>query len=120
MSKVFFTESHEWIEVLDSNKARIGITAFAADELGDIVHIELPEVDDEFDAGEEFATVESVKSFSEVYLPFAAKVVAVNEDLEDEPELVNEDAQGKGWFAEVETEEEIDTDALLVEEPSDD
>ncbi len=120
MSKVFFTESHEWIEILDGNKARIGISEYAAEELGDIVHIELPEVDDEFDADEEFGTVESVKSFSEVYLPFAAKVVAVNEDLEDEPEIVNEDAQGKGWFIEVEAEESIDTSDLLTEDPTDD
>lgn len=120
MSKVFYTESHEWIEILEDNRARIGISEYAAEELGDIVHIELPEVDDEFDAEEEFATVESVKSFSEVYLPFAAKVVAVNEDLEDEPELVNEDAQGKGWFVEVEAEEEIDTSDLLTEDNTDD
>lgn len=120
MSKVFYTESHEWIEILDSNKARIGISEYAAGELGDIVHIELPEVDDEFDAEEEFATVESVKSFSEVYLPFAAKVVAVNEELEDEPELVNEDAQGKGWFVEVEAEEEIDTSNFLTEDNTED
>lgn len=73
-----------------------------------------------FGAEEEFATVESVKSFSEVYLPFAAKVAAVNEDLEDEPELVNEDAQGKGWFVEVEAEEEIDTSDLLTEDNTDD
>src|SRR5699024_2751241 len=109
MSKVFYTESHEWIEILDDNKARVGISEYAAEELGDIVHIELPEVDDEFDADEEFGTVESVKSFSEVYLPFAAKVVAVNEDSE-----------GKGWFIEVETEEAIDTSDLLTEDPTDD
>lgn len=120
MSKVFYTESHEWIEILDDNKARVGISEYAAEELGDIVHIELPEVGDEFDADEEFGTVESVKSFSEVYLPFAAKVVAVNEDLEDEPEIVNDDAQGKGWFIEVEAEEAIDTSDLLTEDPTDD
>ncbi|MCR8969475.1 glycine cleavage system protein GcvH [Facklamia sp. 7083-14-GEN3] len=118
MSQVFFTEEHEFIEILAANKARVGITAFAAEQLGDIVHVELPEVDDEFDAEEEIATVESVKSVSEVYAPFAGKVVAVNEELEDAPELVNEDAQGKGWFFEIETEEDIDTSEFLTEEPA--
>ncbi|MGX7109234.1 glycine cleavage system protein GcvH [Facklamia miroungae] len=118
MSQVFFTEEHEFIEILAPNKARIGITAFAAEQLGDIVHVELPEVDDEFDAEEEIVTVESVKSVSEVYAPFAGKVVAINEELEDAPETVNEDAQGKGWFFEIETEEDIDTSAFLTEEPA--
>ncbi|MGF3067106.1 glycine cleavage system protein GcvH [Facklamia sp. P12945] len=118
MSQVFFTEEHEFIEILAPNKARVGITAFAAEQLGDIVHVELPEVDDEFDAEEEIATVESVKSVSEVYAPFAGKVVAVNEELEDAPESVNEDAQGKGWFFEIETEEDIDTSEFLTEEPA--
>lgn len=118
MSQVFFTEEHEFVEILAPNRARIGITAFAAEQLGDIVHVELPEVDDEFDAEEEVVTVESVKSVSEVYAPFAGKIVAVNEELEDAPETVNEDAQGKGWFFEIETEEDIDTSALLTEEPA--
>lgn len=117
MAKVVYTESHEWIEILDTNKARLGISEFAASELGDIVHVELPEVGEEFDAEDDVATVESVKSFSEVYLPFAGKITAVNEELEDEPELVNEDAQGKGWFLEVETEEPIDESAFLAEDP---
>lgn len=118
MAEVFYTEDHEWIEILAPNKARIGITAFAADQLGDIVHIELPEVDDELDAEEEIATVESVKSVSEVYAPFAGKIVAVNEDLEDAPETVNEDAAGKGWFIELEAEEDIDTSDFLTEAPT--
>ncbi|EHR37831.1 glycine cleavage system protein GcvH [Facklamia languida] len=118
MSQVFFTEEHDFVEILAPNRARIGLTAFAAEQLGDIVHVELPEVDDEFDAEEEIATVESVKSVSEVELPFGGKIVAINEDLEDTPELVNEDPQGKGWFFEIETEEDIDTAALLAEEPA--
>lgn len=118
MSQVFFTEDHEFIEILAANKARMGITAFAAEQLGDIVHVELPEVDDEFDAEEEVVTVESVKSVSEVYAPFAGKIVAINEELEDAPELVNEDSQGKGWFFEIEAEGDIDTSAFLSEEPA--
>lgn len=116
MANVFYTEDHEWIEILAPNKARIGITNFAAEQLGDIVFVELPEVDDEIEAEEGLATVESVKSVSEVYAPFSGKVVAVNEDLEDAPETVNEDASGKGWFVEIETSEDIDTSSFLTEE----
>ena len=103
----YYTEDHDWIEILEGKKARVGISEYAAEELGDIVHVELPEVDDEFDADEEIGTVESVKSFSEVVLPFAIKVTKINEDLEDEPEIVNEDPEGKGWFFEVEAEDGI-------------
>lgn len=120
MTKMYFTEEHEWIELLESNKARVGISVFAAEQLGDVVHVELPEVDDEFEADDEIATVESVKSVSEIVLPFDCKVVAINEDLEDEPELVNEEPQAKGWFFEVETEEDIDVSDLFEEDPEDD
>lgn len=118
MAEIFYTEEHEWIELVAPNKARVGITDFAAHNLGDIVHVELPEVDDEFDAEEEIATVESVKSVSEVNSPVAGKVTAVNEELEDAPELVNEDSTGKGWFFEIEAECDIDTSAFLTEEPA--
>lgn len=119
MSEVYYTEDHDWIEILEGKKARVGISEYAAEELGDIVHVELPEVDDEFDADEEIGTVESVKSFSEVVLPFAVKVTKINEDLEDEPEIVNEDPEGKGWFFEVEAEDEIDTSDLSTEDDTD-
>lgn len=120
MKKLYFTDSHEYIELLGSNKARVGISNFAADQLGDAVYVELPEVEDEFDEDEAIATVESVKSVSEISLPFAVKIRAINEALEDEPELVNEDPQGKGWFFEVETEEAMDVSKLFEEDPEDD
>lgn len=116
MSIVFFTEDHEWVEVLGQNKIKIGITDFAQDELGDIVYVELPEVGDEFDAGDEFGTVESVKSVSEILTPFAGTVVTVNDLIDDEPELVNDDPMGEGWFIEVEVEDEIDTSELMNKE----
>ena len=116
MSIVFFTEDHEWVEVLGQNKIKIGITDFAQDELGDIVYVELPEVGDEFDAGDEFGTVESVKSVSEILTPFAGTVVTVNDLIDDEPEMVNDDPMGEGWFIEVEVEEEIDTSELMNKE----
>lgn len=116
MSNVFYTEDHEWVEVLEENKIRIGITDFAQDELGDIVYVELPEVGDEFDAGDEFGTVESVKSVSEILTPFAGTVVTVNDLIDDEPEMVNDDPMGEGWFIEVEVEDEIDTSELMNKE----
>lgn len=116
MSIVFFTEDHEWVEVLGQNKIKIGITDFAQDELGDIVYVELPEVGDEFDAGDEFGTVESVKSVSEILTPFAGTVVTVNDLIDDEPEMVNDDPMGEGWFIEVEVEDEIDTSELMNKE----
>ena len=94
MSNVFYTEDHEWVEVLGQNKIKIGITDFAQDELGDIVYVELPEVGDEFDAGDEFGTVESVKSVSEILTPFAGTVVTVNDLIDDEPEMVNDEPYG--------------------------
>ena len=116
MSNVFYTEDHEWVEVLGQNKIRIGITDFAQDELGDIVYVELPEVGDEFSAGDEFGTVESVKSVSEILTPFAGTVVTVNDLIDDEPEMVNDDPMGEGWFIEVEVEEDIDTSELMNKE----
>ena len=116
MSIVFFTEDHEWVEVLGQNKIKIGITDFAQDELGDIVYVELPEVGDEFDAGDEFGTVESVKSVSEILTPFAGTVVTVNDLIDDEPEMVNDDPMVEGWFIEVEVEDEIDTSELMNKE----
>lgn len=112
-AKLFYTEDHEWIEVLGENKIKLGITDYAVDQLGDIVYVELPEEDDEFDAEDEIANVESVKSTSEIYSPYAGKVVASNEALEDEPEKVNEDPYALGWFVELETEGEVDTSELL-------
>lgn len=116
MSNVFFTEDHEWVEVLGQNKIKIGITDFAQDELGDIVYVDLPEVGDEFGAGDEFGTVESVKSVSEILTPFAGTVVTVNDLIDDEPEMVNDDPMGEGWFIEVEVEDEIDTSELMNKE----
>lgn len=119
MANVNYTEEHEWIEVLKDDKVRIGITEFAQEELGDIVYVELPEVGDEFDDGEEFGSVESVKSVSAIMTPLAGTVTAVNEALEDEPELVNDDAMGEGWLIELELSDEFDSDQLLSKEAYD-
>lgn len=110
---LLYTEEHEWIVVLDDNTIRVGITEFAVDQLGDIVYVELPAVDDKFDAEEEFATVESVKSTSGIYAPVSGIVSDINEALEDEPELLNEAPLESGWLVEIKTEGAIDTSHLL-------
>lgn len=119
MTKTFYTEDHDWIEIIEDNKVRIGITEYAQDQLGDIVYVELPEVGDDLEAGEELGTVESVKSVSEILSPLTGTITAVNEALEDEPELVNDDATGEGWFVELETAGDVDTTGLLSKEEYD-
>lgn len=119
MTKTFYTEDHDWIEIIEDNKVRIGITEYAQDQLGDIVYVELPEVGDDLEAGDELGTVESVKSVSEIISPLTGTITAVNEALEDEPELVNDDATGEGWFVELETDGDVDTTGLLSKEEYD-
>ncbi len=116
MTTIYFTEDHDWIELLEENRVRIGITEYAQEQLGDVVYVELPEVDDELEAGDELGTVESVKSVSEILSPVTGIVLAINENLEDEPELVNDDAMGAGWFVEIQAAGEVDTSTFLTEE----
>ena len=119
MTKTFYTEDHDWIAIIEDNKVRIGITEYAQDQLGDIVYVELPEVGEDLEAGDELGTVESVKSVSEILSPLTGTITAVNEALEDEPELVNDDATGEGWFVELETDGDVDTTGLLSKEEYD-
>ena len=93
-----FTKDHEWIEV-DGDVATIGVTAYAAEQLGDVVFVELPEVGKTVGVGDSLAVVESVKAASDVYAPVAGEVVAVNGELADEPETVNAEPEAAGWFA---------------------
>jgi len=97
----YYTESHEYIREEDGSYF-LGISEHAQGELGDITYVELPAVNAEFAKGDTCCTVESVKAVAEIYSPVALKVVAVNERLEDEPELCNQDAQGKGWLLKIE------------------
>ncbi len=94
-----YTKDHEWVKI-EGDKAYIGITDFAQHSLGDIVFVELPEVDSEFAIEEAFGVVESVKAASDIYMPISGKIIGVNEDLVDSPELVNEDSY-KNWIVEV-------------------
>ncbi len=104
-SDLQYTEHDEWIRV-EGNTLTIGISDYAQDQLGEIVHIELPEVGDSIASGDAACEVESVKAVAEVYSPVSGTVVAVNEDLDDEPEKVNEDPYGS-WLVKIETDEAL-------------
>jgi len=97
---LYFTEDHEWIKV-DGDEGIVGISAYAAKALGDVVFVELPDVGAEFAKGDEAAVVESVKAASEVYVPVGGEVTAVNAALEEAPEIVNASPDGDGWFLKI-------------------
>jgi glycine cleavage system H protein len=103
-----YTAEHEWVRRTADNTVRVGITDFAQSALGDVVFVRLPEVGTELSAGESFGEVESTKSVSDLYAPVSAKVVAVNGDLDANPELVNSDPYGAGWLLDL----EVDAEAL--------
>ncbi len=109
---VRYTKDHEWARPQGDN-VTVGITDFAQDQLGDIVFVELPEAGDSFAAGDEFGTVESVKAVSELYMPLGGEVVAINEALEDAPELVNNAPYDKGWMLEVKPSDPGEFDQLM-------
>ena len=122
MSKLLFTKTHEWVQFLSETTARIGLTDYAQKELGDLVFVNLPEEGDEVTVAEAFADVESVKAVSNVYSPVTGAVKAVNEELLDQPELINS-APYEAWFVEVEniTEKEellsgVEYEQLIREE----
>ncbi|MFZ6666338.1 glycine cleavage system protein GcvH [Peijinzhouia sedimentorum] len=107
-----YTEDHEWIRV-DGDIATIGITEFAQSELGDIVYVEIETVGDEIGAGEVFGTVEAVKTVSDLFMPIDGTVLEFNEELENAPELVNEDPYGKGWMIKIKMSNPSQLDGLL-------
>lgn len=113
-----YTEDHEWIE-LDGDIATVGITDYAQKALGDVVFVELPEVDATFSAGDEVAVVESVKAASEVYAPLDGDIVEVNEALEGEPALVNSAPTSDGWFFKIKLANVGDFDDLMDEDAYD-
>ena len=97
MPTTYYSEDHEWIKV-DGDAGTVGITDFAQEQLGDVVFVELPEIGRIVIKGDDMAVVESVKAASEVYAPVGGEVIAVNDALEDNPAVVNEGAEGDGWF----------------------
>ncbi|MBR2229473.1 MAG: glycine cleavage system protein GcvH [Prevotella sp.] len=115
MSKVieglYYSESHEFVRV-DGDFGFVGITDYAQNALGNVVYVDMPEVDDEVEAGEEFGAVESVKAASDLISPVSGKVVEINEALEDQPELINQDAY-ENWIIKVELSDKSDLDSLM-------
>lgn len=111
LKDLLYTKDHEWVKV-EGDKAYIGITDFAQHNLGDIVYVELPEVDDEFSKEESFAVIESVKAASDSYMPIDGKVLEINEEVIDEPSLLNEDPY-KNWLICVEIKDSSQLDELL-------
>ena len=109
---VKYTEDHEWIRV-DGETATIGITAYAAEQLGDVVFVELPDVGKTLARGDDAAVVESVKAASEVYAPVSGEITAVNEALTDAPETVNASAEGDGWFVKIKLSDTSELDGLM-------
>ncbi len=106
-----YTKTHEWVKI-EGDKAKVGISYYAQEQLNDIVYVELPEVGSEFKKGEEFGVVESVKSSSDVYMPLSGKVIATNDAVVDQPELLNEDPY-KNWLIEIEVINPAEADELM-------
>lgn len=109
-----YAKTHEWIEVT-GDSACIGISKHAADEMGDLTYIEVPEVGKTYKAAESFGSVESVKAASEIFSPVSGTVSAVNTDLEDDPAIVNKDPEGAGWICKMENIDKAGLDALMTE-----
>lgn len=108
-----YATSHEWVRDEGDGTFTVGITEHAQGLLGDMVFVDLPDVGDEIDAGEDCAVAESVKAASDIYAPLSGKIVAINEELEDSPELVNSDPFSEGWLFRVKASDESELDSLL-------
>lgn len=116
IGKLLFSKDHEWVR-LDGDRARIGITDFAQDALGDVVFVQLPTVGTSVSSGQSVGEVESTKSVSDIYSPLSGTVRAVNLELENDPSLVNTDPFERGWMYELDVDPDIDT-SHLMDEPS--
>jgi len=108
-----YTKDHEWLRLDNDGTAVVGITDHAQESLGDITFVELPEADSEYDEGETFGVVESVKAVSDLYMPVSGTVVAINEELEDQPEVVNSDPYGAGWMIKLKLADASAAESLL-------
>jgi glycine cleavage system H protein len=109
---LYYTEEHEWVKRTGDDTVRVGITDYAQSALGDVVFVQLPDVGADVTAGESFGEVESTKSVSDLYAPVSAKVVAVNGDLEANPQLVNSDPYGEGWLVDLQLDAAAVDDSL--------
>ena len=112
---LLYTKEHEWV-LVENDTATVGITDYAQQELGDVVYIELPDEGATFEAEESFGSVESVKAVSEIYMPLAGKVLEVNADLVEAPEVINEDPYGEGWMIRIAVDNVAQIDQLMSAE----
>ena len=110
-----YTKDHEWVR-LEGDVATVGVTDFAQGELGDVVYVEVETLGETLDAEEVFGTIEAVKTVSDLFMPLAGEVLEVNENIEDEPEIVNEDPYGKGWMIKIKVSDVSKFDSLLSAE----
>ena len=108
-----YAKTHEWARLEEDGTITVGISDHAQDALGDVVYVELPEVDSEFEAAGEAGVVESVKAASDIYAPVGGTVIAINSELEDSPELVNESPYDTGWFYKLKPDNSADLESLL-------
>jgi glycine cleavage system H protein len=113
-----YTKDHEWV-VLDGDIATVGITDHAQEQLGDLVHVELPELERAVAEGETCAVVESVKAAADVFAPLAGKVVEINETIVEDPSIVNSDAEGEGWFFRIELDDADSFETLMDQDAYD-
>ncbi|TYB95644.1 MAG: glycine cleavage system protein GcvH [Kosmotoga sp.] len=113
-----YSKSHEWVKK-EGEIGIIGITDYAQNQLGDIVYVELPEAGNEINNGEMLCTVESVKAASDIYSPVTGEIAEINEKLEESPEIINEDAEGKGWICKIKLSDETELDKLMNKEEYD-
>ena len=116
MSELKYTEEHEWLRLDEDGSVTVGITDYAQEQLGDVVYVELPEVGSKLDAGDKVAVVESVKAAGEVKSPIAGEIIAVNEQLTDEAELVNSSPLDAGWFFKMKPDDIDELDAFMDEQ----
>jgi len=110
-----YTKEHEWIQVND-NILTIGITDFAQGELGDIIFVEFPEIGEEFQKDDPFGTIEAVKTVADIFAPVQGKIIEINHDIENSPEIINSDPYGDGWLVKIEITEHMVSDGLLSPE----
>ena len=107
-----YTIDHEWVRI-EGNKAEVGITDHAQKTLGDIVFVELPDIEDEINAGDEFGSIESVKAVSSLFMPMSGRIIAVNTELKDGPEIINEECYDEGWLIRLELSNQDESPELL-------
>jgi glycine cleavage system H protein len=113
LDELYYTKEHIWVKI-ENDVATIGITDYAQSQLGDVVFIELPEVGREVESGEVIATVESIKAVSEIYSPLTGKIISINEDLANEPSIINSDPYGDGWICDIQMKDLTEIEDLMT------